>query len=58
MQFTDEELDELRAIYQEDFGGEITREQALEIGTRLVNLIDLLRRRPPKEDSAPEPPVP
>ena len=58
MQFTDEELDELRAIYREDFGGEITREQALEIGTRLVNLIDLLRRRPPKRDSAPDSPAP
>ncbi len=41
-------LDELRAIYREELGQEITRDEAAEVGSRLVGLIKLLRRPPPK----------
>jgi len=34
-------------MYQEDFEGEVTEDRAREIGTRLVNLIMLLRQKPP-----------
>lgn len=55
MKFTDAEIDELREIYREDFGEEITREQAAEMGTRLVRLIALLRRSPPAPSQANSP---
>lgn len=54
MQFTDDELDELRAIYREDFGGEITREEAYDLGLRLVTLFDLFSRNPFDDDEAAE----
>lgn len=55
MKFTDEDLDELRQIYSEEFAEHITREQAAEMGTRLVQLIALLRRPPPRSPEGQSP---
>lgn len=44
MEFSDEALNELREIYREEFHEEITRDQAAEIGTRVVELLRLLLR--------------
>ena len=49
MQFSDADLDELREIYRADFHEEITREQAAEIGERLLRLFSILLR-PLKDD--------
>lgn len=48
MRFTDDALDEFRAIYRDEFGEEITRDQAQEMGARLVDLLRLLLRPLPK----------
>ena len=50
MQFSDEDLDELRQIYRADFQEDITREQAAEIGERLLRLFSVLLR-PLREDT-------
>ncbi|MGH9462293.1 MAG: hypothetical protein ACRD1X_13820 [Vicinamibacteria bacterium] len=52
MRFTDDELDELRAIYRDEFGEDITREDAYDLGLRLVTLFDLFSRNPFNEDEA------
>lgn len=52
MQFSDEDLDELREIYRDEFHEEITRAQAAEIGDRLLRLFSLLLR-PLPEDGEP-----
>lgn len=53
MQFSEQALDELRAIYRDDLDLEITRDQAAEIGARVVGLLQLLLKplppRPPEE---------
>jgi hypothetical protein len=48
MQFSDKAIDELRRIYREEFQQEITPDQAAEIGTRLLDLVKLLRRPMPE----------
>lgn len=47
MRLPDEAIDQFCTIYREEFGEEISRNEAAEIGTRLVNLIKLLRQPPP-----------
>lgn len=49
MQFSDQELDELRAIHRAEFGEEITRDEAAEMGDRIVRLLRLLLRPLPRE---------
>lgn len=51
MQFSNEALDELRAIYRDDLHLEITRDQAAEIGARVVGLLQLLLRPVPRRPS-------
>ncbi len=45
MQFSGDALDKLRETYHKEFQEEITRDQAFEIGVRLVNPIRLLPKR-------------
>jgi hypothetical protein len=47
MRLPDEAIDQFCTIYREEFGEEISRDEAAEIGTRLVNLIKLLRQPVP-----------
>lgn len=49
MQFSDDALDKLRAIYRDELAVEITRDEAAEIGTRVVGLLRLLLRPLPQE---------
>lgn len=57
MRFSDDALDELREIYREEFQEEITRDQAAEIGARLVTLIRLvIRPLPPNQEPIQTPP--
>ena len=56
MKLTPEALDEFRRIYEDEFGEEITRDQAQEMGTRLVDLLRLLLRPLPKANGAPPKP--
>ncbi len=55
MQLGTEALEELRAIYREDLGQEISVEEADEIGNRLLCLMDLITRGPhdSRESTAP-----
>jgi len=56
MQFSEKALDELRSIYRDEFGTDITRDQAQEMGTRLVTLLRiLLRPLPARSPSVPPP---
>lgn len=55
MRFSNDALDEFRRIYQDEFGEEITRDQAQEMGTRVVTLLRLLLR-PLPSDSERTPP--
>lgn len=57
MRLPDEAIDQFCAIYREEFGEEISRDEATEIGTRLVNLIKLLRQPPPRRAGPAEPPA-
>ena len=49
MRPNDKALDELRDIYRDEFDREITRDEAAELGTRLITLVRLLLRPLPKE---------
>ena len=53
MKLTPEALDEFRGIYLDEFGEEITRDEAQEMGTRLVDLLRLLLRPLPKAHGVP-----
>jgi hypothetical protein len=56
MQISDNALDELSTLYQAEFGKGISREDALEMATRLVNLYEIIYRPLPHElDSAMQP---
>lgn len=56
MRISNEALDELMHIYKEDFGEELTRSEASEVGFRLVTLYELLSQRFPNEKiSVPKP---
>ena len=48
MKFSDQALEELRAILHEDCHQEVTRDEAAEIGTRVVDLVRLLLRPLPE----------
>ncbi len=47
MQLSDTALDELQALYREEFGEDLSPDAAAEIGTRLLDLYALLLRRLP-----------
>lgn len=57
MRPNDKALDELRDIYRDELGQEITSDEAAEIGTRLIRLVRLLLRPLPgdtRETNQPE----
>lgn len=47
MKFTKEELDELIKIHKKNTGELLTYEEAIEIGTRLVNLFKIISKQIP-----------
>ena len=49
MQLSDDAIREYQELYKQDFGEEISFEEAREIATRLVTLYVLLRQRLPNE---------
>jgi hypothetical protein len=49
MQISDKALNELMAIYKEEFGEEIDRREATEMAHRLLNLYKLLAKPLPQE---------
>ena len=53
MRFTDDALDEFRTIYRDEFGEDITRDEAQEMGTRVVELLRLLLRPLPSATESP-----
>lgn len=57
MQIGDEAFKEFMALYQAEFGKEISRQEALEMTTRLINLYLIIYRPLPGErgDSATPP---
>lgn len=44
MQLADEHIEEFRTLYRKHFGKDISKEEALEKGLRLVRLIELVSR--------------
>jgi len=46
-----EAIKQFQEIYKEEFGEEISEDEARTIGKRLINLIKLLRQRPPQKPS-------
>ena len=56
MQLSDKALDELRAIFRQKLEQEITRDEASEIGTRLIRLVRLLLRPLPGDARPADPP--
>ncbi len=49
MQISDESLKEFMALYQHEFRKDVSREDALEMATRLLNLYQLIMRPLPRE---------
>ena len=44
MQLRDETIEEIRAIFREDYREEISADEAAEMGVRLIRLLQLLLR--------------
>lgn len=44
MNLTDENISEFQVLYKKHFGAEITKEQALEKGLRLIRLVEVVSR--------------
>lgn len=49
MQISDDDLNEFMALYRTEFGKEISRQDALEVTTRLINLYLIIYRPLPGE---------
>lgn len=52
MVLSDTSLNEFVAIYAEEYGEQLSREEARPIATNLVNLFRLISRPPPNEVAA------
>lgn len=50
MKLTDTALDELRAIYSEEYGQEISEAEANEMGLRLLGLFKTIYRQIPQNE--------
>jgi len=50
MPLTREAIEELKAIYREEFGEELSDDEAWEMGHRLVRLYTVLTRPPKRPD--------
>ncbi len=57
MQLSDKAIEAFRAAYKADFKKEISFADAREMGTRLMTLMLLVSRQPPKRAERPEPPT-
>ena len=57
MRLSDEAIDELREIYHNEFHEDLSRDQAAEVGTRLLELIRLLARPLPERGEPTDPPL-
>ena len=55
MRFSNDALDEFRAIYRDEFGEEITRDDAHEMGMRVVELLRILLRPLPTDADRSQP---
>ncbi len=44
MQLTDEHIEEFQMLYRKHFGKDISKDEALEKGLRLIRLIEILSR--------------
>lgn len=44
MQLTDEHIEEFRMLYRKRFGKDISKDEALEKGLRLIRLIEVVSR--------------
>ena len=53
MRLSEKAIDELRAIYKEEFGEDISRDDAAEMGDRLLRLVRLLLRPLPDTSTIP-----
>jgi len=49
MQISDDALDEFMALYRVEFGKELSRQEALEMATRMINLYQIIYRPLPGE---------
>lgn len=58
MQLSPDAIERLRAIYYAEFEREITREEAAEMSTRLIQLVQLLVRPLPTDTQEREGPSP
>ena len=54
MNLTDEHISEFQMLYKKHFGTEITKEQALERGLRLIRLVEAVSRAVAHEQDQPE----
>ncbi len=54
MQFSDEALDELREVYRSEWGMDITRDEAAEIGNRVVEFVQIVLRHGRPAASTPD----
>jgi len=51
MHLTDEHIEEFQMLYKKHYGVELTKEQALEKGLRLVRLIEVVSRAVADEEA-------
>ncbi|MFZ3073783.1 MAG: hypothetical protein WA093_01480 [Minisyncoccales bacterium] len=51
MKFTDKDIDNLRVLYLRRYGTEISKQEAIKIGTRLVDLFRAILKPSPKINS-------
>jgi hypothetical protein len=56
MQISDEDLEEFRRIYKEEFGEEISLAEAQTMGNRLIELFRIIMRPLPGEEGFQETP--
>lgn len=52
MTLTDEHITEFRTLYRKNFGLEITKEEALEKGLRLVRLMEIITKHEARKRQA------
>lgn len=50
MQLTDKEITEFQRIYEKEFGVKISKKDALEQGTKLINLVKAVYQPIPESD--------
>ena len=56
MRISDDDLNEFMSIYEKEFSAQLTRAEASEMVTRLINLYMILTERLPSERTTTQPP--